>query len=316
MKRKQLTIVVALFPLLAFSQTPEETPALFNEQEIDTTEFVSIEDIIKEKEEITSHTNMINHYNSVWARRKFFNISYNSSTLSAKDDDINMGLGTPDDNVKEFKSSIGVSLQQGKNYRLHKKPIWNLLQFYLDYTPLDLSFNHYKSGDKSNGFLYNSAVKWLDKDEKESENSYYYLPWNLEKYEVSYGMMLGPSITIAPFTHLKNMNALHFMKINMYYHVGYQGSVLFIINDEDADANPDKASEGYKMMKENLKMNWGHGMVTSFGVSLTWKNIGLGYEHRVANNKFKPVTTRDFGSKSNNFKTTTNRIYISIRMGK
>lgn len=308
MKRKQLTIAAVLFPLMAFSQVPEGTSSLFNEQEIDTTEFVSIEDIIKEKEEITSHTNLINHYNSVWARRKFFNISYNMSTLSPKEN-INTGTGVLNDYVQDFKSSVGVSLQQGKSYRLHKKPILNLLQFYLDYTPLDLSFNHYKSGDKG----YNSSAKWTPDN---SEASYFYMPWDLEKYEVSYGMTLGPSITIAPFTYLKNMNALHFLKINMYYHVGYQGSVLFISNNEKVDANLNTSSYDYEMMKENLKMNWGHGMVTSFGVSMTWKNIGVGFEHRVANNKFKPVTSKDFGSESKKFKTTTNRIYVSIRMGK
>ena len=320
MKRKQLTIAAVLFPLMVFSQTPEGTSSLFNEQEIDTTEFVSIEDIIKEKEEITSHANLINHFNSVWARRKFFNISYNISTLSSKDPkgyDIGLGLGEED---LSFKSSVGVSLQQGKSYRLHKKPILNLLQFYLDYTPLDLSFNHYKSGDVSVG-LYNSAAKH---PEGEEVIEYYHnVPWNLEKYEVSYGMTLGPSITIAPFTHLKNMNALHFLKINMYYHVGYQGSVLFMSNNEKGDINPDKYSSDYEKvknyneMKEGLKMNWGHGLVTSFGVSMTWKNIGVGFEHRVANNKFKPVrSSADFGSNTYKFKTTTNRIYVSIRMGK
>lgn len=303
MKRKQLTIAAVLFPLMVFSQTPEGTSSLFNEQEIDTTEFVSIEDIIKEKEEITSHANLINHFNSVWARRKFFNISYNISTLSSKDRcDIGLGEGKID---LSFKSSVGVSLQQGKSYRLHKKPILNLLQFYLDYTPLDLSFNHYKSGD---GGYNSSAIN--------SETSCFYMPWDLEKYEVSYGMTLGPSITIAPFTYLKNMNALHFLKINMYYHVGYQGSVLFISNDETLDKTPNTSSYEYERMKENLKMNWGHGMVTSFGVSMTWKNIGVGFEHRVANNKFKPVSSQDFGSNTYKFKTTTNRIYVSIRMGK
>lgn len=309
MKRKQLTIAAVLFPLMVFSQTPEGTSSLFNEQEIDTTEFVSIEDIIKEKEEITSHANLINHFNSVWARRKFFNISYNISTLSSKGlCDIGLGSGEKD---LSFKSSVGVSLQQGKSYRLHKKPVWNLLQFYLDYTPLDLSFNHYKSGDEG----YNSAAKH---PEGEEVIEYYHnVPWDLEKYEVSYGMTLGPSITIAPFTHLKNMNALHFLKINMYYHVGYQGSVLFMSNNEKADINPDKYGFDYNEMKEGLKMNWGHGMVTSFGVSMTWKNIGVGFEHRVANNKFKPVrSSADFGSNTYKFKTTTNRIYVSIRMGK
>lgn len=323
MKIKLLTITAVLIPQLVFPQIPEETSVIINQQERDTTEFVSIEDIIKEKEEMTSQTSLINHYNNVWSRNKYFNISYNSSTLSPQGVyDNGLGIAEP---VKDFKSNIGISLQQGKSYRLHKKPLWNLLHFYIDYSPLDLSFNHYKG--KGDGNLYDSSKKFTD---EEDNKNYFYMPWNLEKYEFSYGMTLGPSITIAPFTHLKKANGLHFLKINLYYHIGYQGSILYIVNNEDADMNPQKTyvydsnTENnnndlyymYNSMEDNLKMNWGHGLMTSFGVSMTWKNIGIGYEHRTVNNRFKSFIPSEFGSNTYKFKTTTNRIYISFRMGR
>ena len=92
--------------------------------------------------------------------------------------------------------------------------------------------------------------------------------------------------------------------------------MLWIVGNDDADMNPDDRSTDFKTVSEALKMNWGHGLLTSFGLSLTWKSIGIGYEHRVAQNKFKPADTTDFGSDTHKFKTSTDRIYISFRLGK
>lgn len=313
-KRKLLTLTVLLFPLLAISQTVlENAPTTVPGQEKDTTTFVTIADIIKEKEETSSRGNVIKHFNDVWGRRSYLNISYNSSTLSPKE---NVKTGIANELVEDFKSNIGVSLQYGKSFRLHKKPIANILQFYLDYTGIDLSFNHYQIGDDK--FIFNSAAKYEVPNGKNgtSTTSVHYIPWNLEKYEGSYGMTLGPSITVAPFTHIKNKNGLHFLKFNMYFHIGYQASILFMSGNDDVDMNTDRKSNDFKVVSEALKMNWGHGLLTSFGLSLTWKAIGVGYEHRVAQNKFKSASTTEFGSDTYKFKTATDRIYLSFRLGK
>ena len=315
MKRKQLTLAAVLFPILAFSQTiTENAPTVVSEQGKDTAEFVSIADIIKEKEETSSRGKVIKHFDNVWGRRSYLNISYNKSTLSPKED-TRTGIGNA--LVGDIKSNIGVSLQYGKSFRLHKKPIANVLQFYLDYTGIDLSFNHYKIGNEGIN-VFNSAAKYEVREGRNGTtlNSYYYIPWNLEKYEGSYGMTLGPSITVAPFTHINNKNGLHFLKLNMYFHIGYQASILWMVGNDDADMNPDDNSADFKEISETLKMNWGHGLLTSFGLSLTWKAIGIGYEHRVAQNKWKPASTTEFGSDTYKFKTVTDRIYLSFRLGK
>lgn len=313
MNRAKLTIVAVLLPLLTFAQTvvEESTSVLPLEQKEDTT-VVSIADIIKEKEESTSRSNLINHFNKVWSRRGFFNIAYNFSTLSPKEDVVN---GDGKNLVQKYKSNVGVSLQVGRSYRLHKKPIANFLQFYIDYTAADLSFNHYQM--EANGKnLYNSSVKWSIADKRGNLSDYNYIPWDMEKYEGSFGMSIGPSFTVLPFSFIRNKNGLHFIKFNMYFRVGYQASILYMVNDDDADINRDISSKEFELMSDNLKMTWGHGLMTNFGLSLTWKGIGIGYEHRVAHNKFKPVSTSDFGSESYKFKTSTDRIYISIRMGR
>lgn len=304
MRRKQTTLAAVLFPLLAFSQTVAEDVVLstVSATEKDTTTFVSIADIISEKEESSSRGNTIKHFDNVWSRRSYFNIGYNFSTLSPKED-LMTGIGY--ELVGNTKSNVGVSIQYGKSFRLHKKPIANTLQFYLDYTGIDLGFNHYSIGNNGKNVFDSNALDGI----------YYYIPWNLEKYEVSYGMTLGPSITVAPFTHIKNKNGLHFLKLNMYFHIGYQASMLWIVGNDDADINQD-LDDDFFTVSNALKMNWGHGLLTSFGVSLTWKTIGIGYEHRVAHNKFKPADTTNFGSETHKFKTSTDRIYISFRLGK
>ena len=313
MKRKLLTLTTFLFPLLVFSQVTEDSTLVqVFEQEKDSMKFVSIADIIKEKEETTSRNDLIKHFDQVWSRRSFFNISYNSSTLVPKEDTPS-GVGNA--TVQNCKSNIGISLQAGRSYRLHKKPIANILQFYIDYSGLDLIYNHYTiEGNGKN--IYNSTQKYeVTNAKKGVTHSYYYIPWNLEKHEGSYGMSVGPSFTVAPFTHIPNRNGLHFLKFNMYFRIGYQVSILYMVNNEEADMNKVE-DDDFERMSDNLKMNWGHGLLTNFGLSLTWKSIGIGYEHRVAHNKYKAITTEDFGKDSYKFKTSTDRVYISFRLGK
>lgn len=307
MNRIKLTIVAALLPLLAFSQTTvvEGTSAQPVEPQKDSTEFVSVADIVKAQEDIYMHRNTEKHFSKVWSRRSFFNFGYNSSKLIPKQD-ITTGLGTG--NVQRTKSDFGFSLQYGRSYRLHKKPILNMLQFYIDYTSIDVTFNHYKAGDAP---VYDSKQERSVTDSRGKPSPYHYIPWDLERFEGSYGMSLGPSFTVLPFRYVNN-DQLHFLKFNMYFRVGYQASILYMSNNYELDKNhiPDSKVD------ESLIMHWGHGLLTSFGLSLTWKGIGIGYEHRVAYNRYKSFTTSIFGNDIYKFKTSTDRIFISIRMGR
>ena len=312
MKKRLLAIMAISFPLAAFAlhETDSEIP-LTDAAVQDSLEVITIDEIVKEQQETTTRNSTIKHFNEVWGRRSYFNLSFNNSHLMPKGV-CETGIGN--NIMEDVRSNWGVSLQYGRNYRLHKKPIGNVLQFYVDYTGIDLSFSHYKiDGDGKN--VYDSSQQRIVTDD-EGTNAYYYIPWNLEKYEGSYGMSIGPSMTIAPFTYTSS-EALHFLKFNMYFRVGYQASILYMVNEKSADANQaGKGSSNFKDMSENLKMNWGHGVLTSFGFSLTWKAIGIGYEYRVARNKYKSFAPSDFGDDSYKFKTSTNRIYISFRMGR
>lgn len=301
MKRKFVLFLSCFFSFVAFAQVEEDKTVSIDWKE-DSTEITTINDIIMVQQQLTSRSDTEKHFSSVWGRRGYFNFSYNNTKLSPKSS-ILTEFGT---NVPDFKSDWGVSIQYGKSYRLHKKPIANVALFNIDYTGIDFNVNHFKA--EGDGKLYDSSKKFTkDKD------TYYYTPWNMEKYEANYGMSLGPSLTLAPF-NLTNSKALHYLKFNVFFHVGYHVSVLYMKNNKDADANTDTTSEDFKNMESNLKLDWGHGLITSLGFNVSWKAIGIGYEMRNGNIKYKAANTGDFGKDEYEFKSATNRVYLQIRM--
>ena len=312
MKRKFLTLAACLFAMMTFAQVENEDSRLANiDWKEDSTEVTTINDIINVQQELTSFNATGKHFQQVWAYRSYVNFSYNTTTLSPKEtintgfSDVNRGI------VPEFKSDWGASLQVGRSYRLHKKPIANVAQFNIDYTGIDLNVNHYKAEEGQ--YLYDSSVKNTKTDEAGKETEYYNMPWNLEKYEANYGMTLGPSLTLAPFTYI-NVPALHHLKFNVFYHIGYHVSVLYMPNDDKADKNTDTKDEDHETMADNMKFQLGHGMINSFGVNMSWKAIGVGYEHRSGKLKYQSLNTKDFGKDKYDFNATTNRVYIQIRM--
>lgn len=309
MKKKLTLSVFCLFALSAFGQDVNEQDMLQNViWSEDSTEITTINDITRTQQDVTNKNYKERHYRDVWSRKGYLNVSYNSSTLTP-DQDIRSGV--EEQLVSEMKSNWGVSLQIGRSYALHKTPIANLLQFNIDYTYIDLNANHFNiEGDGKN--LYDSNARLVYDD----RGDYYYTPWNLEKYEFNYGMAVGPSVSLAPFTSL-NASGLHHIKLNLYYHIGYHVSLLWMQNEGGADANTredDDAQVRYERMKDNAKLDWGHGLIQSFGFSVVWKFIGIGYEHRSAGIKYQSVSSSDFGKDKYKFKSSTNRVFIQFRM--
>lgn len=305
MKKLSILSIVFLATLNVFGQDINQYQMSNIDLKEDSAEIVTIDDIVKTQQDISVRNLQESHFSDVWSRKSYINVSYNMTTLSPDQDIL---TGVDGGSVPDYKSSWGASFQAGRSYALHKNPIANILQFNLDYTYIDLNVNHFDHvGDGTN--LYDSRAKITDDK--------YYTPWNLEKYDFNYGMAIGPSISIAPFTSAKS-KGLHYVKFNLYYHIGYHVSLLYMINDENADANRNATEKSdiqdYEKMKDNLKMDIGHGLINSFGFSVTWKAIGIGYEYRSAGVKYKSLTSNDFGSDNYKFKSSTNRVFIQFRM--
>lgn len=314
MKKKWTILLASLFAFSAYAQNEYEVDRISNiDLSEDSTEVTTITDIVKQQQKVSSTHDIERHYLSVWGRRSYLNIAFNNTKLSPKGA---VPTGVENGTVKEMKTDWGVSLQYGRNYRLHKRPISNLLQFYIDYTGIDLNVNHYKAEGNGKG-LYDSRNK-IEIKEGYKTDSYFYFPWNMEKYEFNFGMSLGPSLTLAPFTS-SNSRGMHYLKFNFYYHIGYHISLLYIPNDADADLNDatDKSSSDYKNkedMADNLKMQWGHGLINSFGLNISWKAIGVGYEYRSAKLKYKSMNKSSYGSDKYDFNSSTNRVYLQFRL--
>ncbi|MDE6396708.1 MAG: hypothetical protein K2K84_05505, partial [Muribaculaceae bacterium] len=269
-------------------------------------------DIINVQELVTSRNYSAAHFNKVWGRRTYINFSYSSMELTPEEE---IPLGISDINngfAPKFKSDWGAAIKIGHNYGLHRKPIANLVKINLDANYLDLNFNHFKAEDAT--YLYDSSNKWGEPLDDEGRHPYQYTPWCLEKYEANLSMGLGPSITIAPFTYI-NVPQLHFFKINVYYHIGYQLAFVWMQNnaEKDANTNPELQNEKNEM-DYALKMDWAHGLTTAFGFNVSWKTIGIGYETRSSKYEYKAMQTGLFGKDKYKFDATSSRIYIQFRI--
>ena len=275
MSKKFLTLFIALLPCVAaMSQNNVDVPESQNEEE----SLTSLQDIIATQQDLNDRGSFSTHIEDVWQRGGYFNFVYHSPAtmtfLETASEETSM-------KGRELTADFGFAIQSGKNHRLHKKPIANMIGINLDYTPLDLFANKYKGYT-----LYAPGSASSDKVR----------PWNNNIWEVNYSMSLGPSLTIAPFVPIKN-EGLSYFRLNVYYHVGYCASAMVL-------SAPEKEKKG-------LTADFGHGLYTSFGLNLSWKVIGLGFEHREGNYKYLPLGGAFEGNYQISSKQT--RFYINLR---
>lgn len=322
MKKIYILLCALMASTAAMSQSAPEYIENLDVLE-DTVQVTTIADIIELQEMVTNSNSTAAHNSKVWGYNKYFMFSYGGMSLNPKKT-ISLGYdGFNGGNAPDFKSNWSLALTLGRNYGLHKKPIANMVKFNIDFTYFDLGIAHYSAEGDKNTPLYDSSASWEEKNEdtdKVSKMSY--IPWCLGKYKADFGMAVGPSITLAPFTSIKSNRGVHFLKLNMYYHIGYHVSLLWMKDDDKHDANPDKASSSsssssnyYSTSKNSsdLKMNFGHGLTNTFGIMLSWKSIGLGWEIKSTNVSYQSLSQSIYGHEHYKFETKSNRIYLVIR---
>ena len=312
-KKIIMAVFGTLLSMCSFAQT-DETPAVSNlDLEEDTTNVSSLNDIIKIQEAVSLRNHRRNAINSVWKRNKAFSINWMSSKFDGK----NLLLGVQPGLTegvhgeyagypvnRQFKSDWAANLKSSSTIRLHKAPIANTVAFGLEFSGFDLGVNHFK---QEPDMMYNSEA-YFKEQKGNNYGTCYFQPWGQEMYEFSYAMSIGPSITIAPLSAVNN-NALANIRLQAYYTFGYRFSVLWLQDDETMDVagnNDDSA------IANSSLFNWGHGFVTTLGIRLNWKNIGVTYEMVKGTNKYKSFETKVFGSGKTEFSTSTNRIGITF----
>ena len=88
-----------------------------------------------------------------------------------------------------------------------------------------------------------------------------------------------------------------------------------MMNDEAADANTSTTKySGEDKVREGIKLDLGHGLTNTFGLSLTWKFIGIGYEHRSAALKYQSLDKDTYGDDKYKFNSSTNRVFLQFRL--
>lgn len=124
---------------------------------------------------------------AIWKNRsKYFNIGYVKQKLTDKT------YGG------DLKSDFGASLSWGKTYYLHKKPLFGMMKFGLDWSWLDINYAKFSLED-------------FDEDTSETFQS--------DIHQAEFGMQFGPSVTINPVHHLK---------VGAYFRVTPSYSLLYM----------------------------------------------------------------------------------------
>lgn len=295
-------LMCAVFSYAQGSITSDDEPLNIDE---DTTSVSSLDEIVKTQEMVYTKKFRDKVVQNVWKRKSSFSIAYTTTNLEG---DLQMYNPDPTKDAYElvnqkFKNDWGLTMKIATTVRFHKRPIADIVSFGLDYSLLDLSVNHYKEldGDK----LYKSSETWTENIDGKIRNPHY-IPWGLQMYNFTYGMNLGPSIGVAPFARFKNPQLAH-LRLHLYFNVGYRASLLLMKGNDDKDA----AQPRDEKVKESSKLQWGHGFYTMFGVRMSWKGIGIGYELVNGSQKYKSVETEIYGSGTNKLKESSHRIVLS-----
>lgn len=228
------------------------------------------------------------HLEKIWKRKKYTVIGFVNQNLENKDIE----------ESGKYKSKFGVTLQKGKTFFLHKKPIANMIKIGIDWTFIDLNFAKYKDG---NGISINlpsmddSYDEDYDYDDEEEG-----LDIDLGVMQLEYGMGFGPSVQVTPFYHIGK--GLEYIKAYTYFHVTPSYSAIIETTDNET--------------------NFNHGYCTffNFGVGLSYKVISVGFEHRWGTGKYNMVNLEDAPESGLNtsdkqkFSTKSSRFFVRFNI--
>ena len=311
MKKSTFLLCFAFLAQLAFAQTDNTVNNLLDYEE-DTLNVTSLNDIINTQELVFDKSFRNKVIQGVWKPKKYFSVSFVNHQLDGKSLPLyNYEKGTYDDQDSTFKSDWAVSIKRSRTIKLHKRPISDIVLFGLEFSGLDVSVSHFKKND---AVYFNSQVKKVVTDENNNKNEYYYIPFGSEMYNLHYGLHIGPSVTIAPFTHMKSRGLAN-IRLQGYFTVGYRAAFSILTNNEKMDVNYAKRDdagfkEDFEKVNDVIKCNWATGLTTTWGLRFNWKRIGIGYEVVKGDLKYKSFSSKIFGKNKYNFSETSKRISL------
>ncbi len=233
---------------------------------------------------------------------------FNSSKIWGKGRYTRLGYvwaQTADDYSPVANSQYAFFAQKGTTFRLHKKPVANMIKFGLDAVWMDVQFSKYKNPYEN--------LPWSDeiKSANGGLSEYIYnegltpgFPKNIDfnnlgTMALTMGVGLGPNVSVAPFV-LTNCKGLHPLRASAYFH--YTPTVALYMKSQEGD----------------IELSTAFMHTFSWGLTLNYRFIALGYECRWGNAKFKPLDFESFvggeGSEVEKYnrKFANNRLYIQF----
>lgn len=170
-----------------------------------------------------------------------------------------------------YTSKWGASVQVGNSYMLPRSAILGMLKIGLDATWFDLSGVQY--GNSYNDF-----------------------------YHITAGMGIGASLHVAPLARMSE--GLRPLRVEGYCRFVPSYSLLLTKYKSSGEEDDDRSGSEYN----------GRGAfvpVVSVGVGIDYRAIGIGYEYRFGNARYKNQVE---GGPKTKYDMTSSRIYISWRM--
>jgi len=224
---------LVLFPIQALAQdeiTKNETSGNVSNDSLLT--------LVQELQQKQAKAEQEKKWEKIWdKRKKHWSFSYiTSQKLTLKNDENSVS-----------KSSFGVNVKRGRTWYLPKKPLGGMVRFGIDLDPLDFTYVKYKSDPVS----IQTTTAVADEGEEEEEVS-------LGRHQITYGIGIGPSVTVNPIDHLKASAFFHY--------VPGVGALIY-----------------------DSKFSWGYQGMCSFGFNVAYKVISLGFEARWGSSTFSKI---------------------------
>lgn len=232
----------------------------------------SLDSLKNQVSELQNHINETEKqqlYEQIWKKRsKYFNIGYVSQTRSITDTDISLN------------SKFGMSLSWGKQFYLHKQPLFGMLKFAIDWSWIDINYANYEYGYNSN---------------EDSSNTL---------HQIDLAMQFGVSAAVNPIDHLK---------VGVYFRATPTGTLSLGLGEEESagfgyiTCYNTGAFIAYKVASIGVEYRWGKGTLSNFAYN----------ENSVANGSYNDYTSVDVADiltrDKINTKIGTLRIYFGFR---
>ncbi|MCM1310952.1 MAG: hypothetical protein NC301_08015 [Bacteroides sp.] len=233
-----------------------------------------------------------NTLNKTWGKGRYTRLGYAWSQ-------------TADEYSPADKSKFSFFLTKGTTYYFPKKPIANMLKIGIDATWFDIQVSKY-------GNAY-SDLKWssefepvqgpdvYDEDGDFDEEGELFDLDKIGTWGLSFAMGIGPNVSIAPFA-LTNIKIMQPLRVSVYFH--YDPTVMLYMRSQNSD----------------IELSTAYVNMMDLGVNLHYRKIGIGYEARWGNGKFKPLdfsamldeNGESLGTEKYTRRFANNRIYLQF----